>query len=172
MGLADIASGVKVTSEQHDRSVAAIDATDASLADRLAPFADDLPCTAGTAVTLIESYVGGSSVGDSSYAAGLAPVTGAKTLHLLGEPIAPLSPMGRRVVREWIDADCTRAEALELAHASEAEFALAVFVETHEPLAGAREALEPVFMPESAKRPTVTKRDVLAETMSDASELR
>lgn len=172
MGLADIAAEVKVTSEQHDRSIAAIDATEAPLIDRLAPFADDLPCPVEAAVTLIEAYGSGSSVGDSSRAAGLAPVTGAKTLHLLGEPIAPLSPMGRRVVREWIDAECTRAQALELSNASEAEFALAVFVETHDPLPGAREALEPVFMPESAKRSTVTKRDVLAETMSDASELR
>lgn len=171
MGLADIASGVKVTSEQHDQSIAAVDATDAPLSDRLAPFAEDLPCTAAAAVTLVESYVGGSSVGESARVAGLAPVTGAKTLHLLGEPIAPLSPMGRQVVREWIDAECTRAEALELSNASETEFALAVFVETHDPLPGAREALEPVFTPDSAKRPTITKRDVLAETMSDASDL-
>ncbi|RRJ30467.1 DUF7858 family protein [Halocatena pleomorpha] len=172
MGLADIASGVKVTSKQHDRSVAAIDATDTPLSDRLAPFADDLPCTVDAAVTLVESYINGSSVGESSRAAGLAPVTGAKTLHLLGEPIAPLSPMGRRVVREWIDAECTRAEARELSNASEREFALAVFVETHDPLPGVRETIEPVFMPDSATRSTITKRDVLAETMSDADDLR
>lgn len=160
-----------MTSEQNDRSIAAVDATDASLSDRLAPFAGDLPCSVHAAVTLVESYIGGSSVGGCSRVAGLAPVTGAKTLHLLGEPIAPLSPMGRRVVREWIDAEWTRAEALELSNASETEFALAVFIETHDPLAGAREALEPMFTPDSAKHPTVTKRDVLAETMSDAGDL-
>lgn len=171
MGLADIAAGIEVTTEQHDRSITAIDATDTPLTERLASFADDLPCTVGEAVALVETYVGGSSVGESSRAAGLVPVTGAKTLHLLGEPIAPLSPMGRRVVREWINAECTRTEALSLSNASETEFALAVFVETHEPLPGAREALEPVFTPDVARQLTVAKRDVLAETMSDATEL-
>lgn len=169
MGLSDIAAGVEVTTEQRERSVAAVDATDDPLVDRLSAFADDLPCSVEEAATLIETYADGASVGQSSRTAGLAPITGAKTLHLLGEPIAPITPMGRELVREWLSAECTRTDALALSNASEAEFALAAFVETHDPIPGAREAIESVFTPDSS--PTVSKRDALAETMSDTSEL-
>lgn len=169
MGLSDIAAGVEVTTEQCKRSIAAVDATNDSLTDRLAAFADELPCRVEEATTLIEAYADGASVGQSSRTAGLAPITGAKTLHLLGEPIAATTPMDRTLVREWLNAECTRTEALSLSNVGETEFALATFVETHDPIPGAREALESVFALDSS--PTVSKRDALAETMSDTSEL-
>jgi hypothetical protein len=169
MGLSDIAAGVEVTMEQRERGIAAVDATDQSLVERLAAFSDDLPCSPEEATTLVEAYADGASVGQSSRAAGLAPVTGAKTLHLLGEPIAPITPVGRELVRDWLNAECTRIDALSLSGASETEFALAAFIETHDPIPGTREALEGVFSFDS--NPTVSKRDALAETMSDTGEL-
>jgi hypothetical protein len=169
MGLSDIAAGVEVTMEQRERGIAAVDATDQPLVERLSAFSDDLPCSPEEATTLVEAYADGESVGQSSRAAGLAPVTGAKTLHLLGEPIAPITPVGRELVRDWLNAECTRIDALSLSGASETEFALAAFIETHDPIPGSREALEGVFSFNS--NPTVSKRDALAETMSDAGEL-
>lgn len=169
MGLSDIAAGVEVTMEQRDQGIAVVDATDQPLVDRLAAFADSLPCSAEEAATLVEAYADGESVGNSSRAAGLPPVTGAKTLHLLGEPIAPITPVGRELVRDWLNAECTRIDALSLSGASETEFSLATFVETHDPIPGAREALESVFAFDS--NPSVSKRDALAETMSDTGEL-
>lgn len=169
MGLTDIAAGLEVTTKQRERGVATVDATDESLLDRLAEFADELPCTAERAATLVETYANGASIGRSSHAAGIPPVTGAKTVHLLGEPVAPLGPVGRELVRDWLDAECSRADAIALSGANETEFALATFVETHDPLPGAREALEGVFAGEA--NATVTKRDELAETMSDAHDL-
>jgi hypothetical protein len=142
MGLADIAAGVEVTTEQRDRGVATVDRTDASLAERLAAHEDALPCRAGTAATVLEEYAGGASVGAAARAAGMAPVTAAKTLHLLGESVHPLGPTGREVVRDWLAGDLPRTEAVELARATETEFALAAYVETHDPLPAARDAVE------------------------------
>ncbi|PSQ27612.1 hypothetical protein BRD09_08390 [Halobacteriales archaeon SW_10_68_16] len=104
---------------ERDRGVATVDRTDASLAERLAAHEDALPCRAGT-----------------------APVTAAKTLHLLGESVHPLGPTGREVVRDWLAGDLPRTEAVELARATETEFALAAYVETHDPLPAARDAVE------------------------------
>lgn len=170
MGLSEIAAGLEVTAEQRDRGVATVEATDASLEARLADFADDLPCSPAAAATLVEAYADGTSVGDAARAADLAPVTGAKTLHLLGEPIRPLSPVGRDVVRDWLDARLPRTDALALTGAGETEFALAAYVESHDPIDGAREALEGALAP--GGNAAVAKRDALAETMSDATDLR
>ena len=170
MGLADITAGLEVTSEQRARGVATVDATEASLAERLAPFADDLPCSPAEASTVVETYAGGASVGASARAAGLPPMTGAKTLHLLGEAVSPLGPMGREMVRDWLDAELTRADALDFAGASETEFALAAYVETHDALAEAREALEGALSPSGDA--AVEKRELLGETMSGVGELR
>jgi hypothetical protein len=169
MGLSEIAAGVEVTAEQRDCGVAAVDATDEPLPDRLAPFADDLPCAPREAATVVEAYADGSSVGESARAAGLPPVTGAKALHLLGESVCPLGPTGRELVRDWLAADCSRADALALSGASEREFALAAYVETHDPIPGARDALEGALAPDGDA--AVAKRDALSETMSDAGEL-
>lgn len=169
MGLSDIAAGLEVTMEQRDRGIAVIDATDQPLVDRLAEFADRLPCSAEEAATLVETYADGASVGDSSRAAGLPSVTGAKTLHLLGEPIVPIAPVGRELIHDWLNGECTRIDALSLSGVSETEFSLATFIETHDQIPEAREALEGVFTFDS--NPSVSKRDQLAETMSDTGEL-
>jgi len=169
VALDELAAGLEVTTEQRQRGVAVVDRTEADLAARLAPFDADLPCDPAAAATLVEAYAGGRSVGDAARAAGLAPVTGAKALHLLGEPVSPLGPTGREVVRDWLAADLSRAEALELAGASETEFGLAVYVETHDPLAGAREAVADALADE--RDAAVEKRDRLGETMSGVDDL-
>jgi len=89
MALSDIAAGIEVTTEQRDRGVASVDRTDESLADRLAGAAEDLPCDAETAATLVETYAAGESVGDAGQAADVAPITAAKTLHHVGEHVSP-----------------------------------------------------------------------------------
>ncbi len=142
MGLSDIAAGVAVTTEQRERGVATVDDTDASLADRLAPHAEALPCDAQAAAAVIERYAAGGSVGEAAVAGDVPRVTAAKTLHLLGESVSPLGPTGREIVRDWIAGELSRTEALQLSRASPETFALAAYVETHDPLPGARDAVE------------------------------
>lgn len=163
MGLDDIAAGLEVTTEQRDRGVATVDRTEESLADRLAPVAGRLPCEAETAATVVERYAGGGSVGAAGRAAGIAPMDAAKTLHLLGESVCPLGPTGRDVVADYLSGQLPRTEAIELARASETEFALAVYVQTHDPIPEARAAVEDAL--------TVEQRDPLAETRSSATDL-
>jgi len=166
MGLAEIAEGVEVTAEQRDRGVATIDDTDASLAERLDPFADALPCDADAAATVVEVYAEGRAVGAAARVADVAPVTAAKTLHLLGERVSPLGPTGQDVVRDWLGADLSRSEALALTGASEPEFALAAYVETHDPIAEAEEAVADTLASDAGGV------DPLSETMSDVTDLR
>lgn len=170
MGLSDIAEGVEVTEEQRERGVATVDRTDESLSARLEPYAGDLPCSAGEAATLVETYADGTSVGASARAAGIPPTDGAKTLHLLGECVSPVGPMGRDIVGDWLDGRLARTEAMELASLSEQEFALAAYVETHDPIPGACEAVEGELSPDGAA--TVDKRDRLDGTMDGPGELR
>ena len=170
MTLADIADGLEVTTEQRDSGVAAVDATVDDLRESLAEYAVDLPCDAETAATIIESHTSGKSVGDSARAAGVAPMTAAKTLHLLGcEGISPLTPRAHDVIADWLSADLSRCDAVELTGASETEFALATYVETHDPIPGADEVVEGAFALDGDA--AVRKRDALAETMSDAGDL-
>lgn len=169
MSLAGIAEQVGVTTiEQTARDVATIDVTETPLVDRLAPVSVHLPCGSSEAATLIEAYIDGKSIEKSSYAAGIASITGAKTLHLLGEPIAPITPTGRTVVRDWISGECLRTEALALCGASEAEFNLAVFVEMHDPIPEAHGILAGEFERRNAG---VSNREELKETMSSVDEL-
>jgi hypothetical protein len=159
--LSEIAAGLEVTTEQETRGVAAVDDTDASLADRFREFADRLPCTPAAA-TLVTEYAAGASVGTAAREAGVAPVTGAKALHRLGEPVQPLGPTGREVVRDWLDARLSRTEALELAGGDATDFALAVYVETHDPVPGARDAVSSALAVETS--------DPLTETRSGTDE--
>lgn len=69
-------------------------------------------------------------------------MTAAKVLHLLGESVNPLGPTGREVVQDWLAGELSRADAIELVRATETEFALAVYVETHDPIADACAAVE------------------------------
>ena len=173
MTLSDIADGLEVTTEQCDRGVASVDATAdgaGGLRERLADFADDLPCDAASAATIVEGHTAGKSVGDSAHAAGVAPMTAAKTLHLLGcEGVSPLTPEAHRIVGDWLSANLSRAEARQLTGANETEFALATFVETHDPIPGASDLVEGAFAPEGDA--TVQKREALGETMSGIGEL-
>ena len=162
MGLSDIAAGIEVTAEQRERGVASVDDTEADLADRLGAFAAEFPCSAGEAATLVERYAAGASVGAASRTAGLAPATGARTLHRLGEPVCPLSPVERDVVRDFLDARIGRTDAVSLV-GSETEFALGVYCETHDPIPGAVEALEGALAVESA--------DPLVDARSDVGDL-
>lgn len=162
MGLAEIAAGIEVTERQDERGVATVDATDATLAQRLEPFADGLPCSPAAAATVLEEYTGGAAVGAAGRAAGVAPATAAKTLHLLGESVSPAGPTGREIVRDWIAGDLSRTEALELSRLSEAEFALAAYVETHEQIEEACAAVEGVLAARS-----VDDEQPLADAVGD-----
>lgn len=166
MGLSEIAEGVEVTTEQRDRGVATVDDTDADLASQLANDADSLPCDADAAATVVEVYAEGRSIGAAARVAEVPPVTAAKTLHLLGEQVSPVGPTGRDIVRDWLAADLSRTEALELTGVSETEFALAAFVETHDPIPGAQDAVAGMLEPDE------TGTDPLDETRSDVSDLR
>jgi len=170
MGLSDIAADIEVVDEQRERGVATVDRTAAPLSERLAPYAEELPCGAEAAATLVEAYAEGNSVGASARIAGIPETDGAKALHLFGESVSPVGPLGREVVADWLAGELPRTEAVELAGVSERAFALAVYVETHDPIPGAREAVEGTLAPETDA--AVDKREALDETMSDVGELR
>ena len=143
MGLSEIAAGIEVTDEQRTRGVATVDETGADLRDRLAAHADALPCTPAAAAVIVETYRRGTSVGDCAREAGVAPMTAAKALHRCGvDGVSPLGPTARRVVRDWVAGDLSRTEARTLSGADEAAFALAAYVETHEPVPAAQAAVE------------------------------
>ncbi|MEF8800911.1 MAG: hypothetical protein V5A38_03275 [Halolamina sp.] len=134
MTLSEIAAGIEVTAEQERRGVATVDETGKELLDRLRPHTEQLPCTSEAAATVVETHVGGTSIAESAREAGIAPVTAAKALHRCGvSGVTPLSPMARRIVRDWLDGQLPRSEAVELTGATEAEFALGTYIETHEP---------------------------------------
>ena len=156
MGLSDIAAGIEVTEKQDERGVATVDETDHTVAERLTPYEAELPCTATEAATVIEQYTESASVGEAGRAAGVAPTTAAKTLHLLGESVSPVGPMAREIIQDWIDGNLSRSEALELTRVGEETFALAVYVESHEPIEAACRAIEGVL----AARYTTSKRSL------------
>lgn len=171
MGLSDIAAGVVTVEHQEDHGVAVVDRTDVSLEHAIEPFVEALPCDLSAAVTVVEAYTNARSVGDAAAEAGIAPMTAAKTLHLLGfEGLSPLSPLGRDIINDWLDAEVPRGDAVALTDASEAEFALAAYIETHAPLDGATERIQDASS--STADAMVEKRDALADTMSDPTTLR
>jgi hypothetical protein len=165
MGLSELAAGLEVTDQQEERGVVTVDTTDANLTERLAPFAGELPCAPAAAATVLERYAEGASIGAAAHTAGVAPVTAAKTLHLLGESVSPLGPTGRDIVRDWIAGDLSRSEALELARVGETEFALATYVETHDPIEEACVAVAGVL---AADR--LTEESPLADATGDATD--
>lgn len=170
MALSDIAAGIEVTAEQDERGVATVDDTGGALVDRLAARADALPCTPEAAATVVEEHARGASVGDSARAAGVAPMTAAKALHRCGVVgVSPLAPTARRVVRDWLAGEVTRADALALTGGDEAEFALAGYVESHDPVPELVEAAEAALGRERSA--SVEKRDALAGTMSETADL-
>jgi hypothetical protein len=162
--LEEIAAGIEVTAEQVDRGVAAVDGTGADVETRLEPFAEGLPCGVEAAAELVAAYADGASVGAAARRAGLAPTTGAKVLHRLGEPVSPLTPGGRAVVDDFLAARVPRTEAVRLV-GDEADFAIGVYARTHDPLPGASEAVEGLLAP-GPDGP-----DPLAEARSDVDDL-
>ena len=166
MGLDEIAAGVEVVDEQRADGVATVDRTDDPLADRLAPHAEELPCSPAEAAALVDAYAAGKRVGAAARVAGIAPTDGAKALHLFGEAVSPVGPMGREVVADWLAGELPRTEAVELAGVSDREFALAAFVETHDPIDGAMEAVEGALSVDD-----LNKREALGETMDGPGEL-
>ncbi len=169
MGLAEIAAGVEVTAEQRDRGVATVDDAGGDLVDRLRPYADALPCDPDAAAAVVDAYAAGQSIGAAGRVAGVPSVTAAKTLHLLGvDGVCPLSPTQRDILRDWLDARIAHSEARELIGVSESEFQLAAYIETHDPIPGARDAIEPVLGP--AGDAMTAKQQLLAETMSSPDE--
>ena len=170
MALSDIAEGVRSEESQQAREVAVVDRTSGTLEEVLAPHASALPCAVETAAALVEAYRSGASVGEAATAAGIVPATATKVLHRLGfEGLSPLSPLQREICRDWLSGELTRAEARELADAGDRAFALGAYVETHDPIEGAQEAIEDAAAP--ASDAMVEKRDALAETMTDARDL-
>jgi len=142
MGLSEIADGLEVTESQDERGVATVDETDATVSERLEPFADELPCSAATAATILERYTEGAAVDAAARAAGVAPTRAAKTLHLLGESVSPLTPTTREIMQDWLEGRLSRTEAEELTRLGPEEFALAMYVETHDPIEEACAAVE------------------------------
>ena len=169
MGLADIAAGLSTTTEQDERGVASVDATDAGLADALAAFAEDLPCEPAAAAAVAEAYVGGAPVDAAGHDADVPPMTAAKTLHRLGfTGLSPVTATGERVLEDYLAGRASRADARGLLSLSDAEFALATYVATHDPVEGVRGVVDGAL--EDERTATVEKRDALAETMSSADE--
>ncbi|MFB6193972.1 MAG: hypothetical protein ABEI75_02805 [Halobaculum sp.] len=171
MGLSELAAGIEVRAEQDERGVAAVDATDRSLAERFAEAAEQLPCTPEAAATVVRAQTKGVSVERAAREAGVAPITAAKALHRCGvRGVIPVGPTGREVVRDWLAGELSRHEAETLAGCSEAEFALAAYCESHDPVPALEAAVADAFAPDESS--SVAKRDRLAETMSSVSELR
>ena len=143
MTLSDIADGLEVTSRQRDRGVVVADDTDTPLVDRLREYAEELPCTPEATATLVDEYTAGRSIGDAARDAGVSPMTAAKTLHRCGVTgVCPLAPTRRGVVRDWLDGRLARSEAVELAGGDDADFALATYVETHDPVPPVADAVD------------------------------
>lgn len=163
MGLSDIAAGLEVTTEQRDRGVATTDGTGATLADRLAAFEDELPCTPAAAATLADAYAGGASVGRAAAVAELPRTTAAKTLYLLGEPVDPLTPTASHVLEDWLAGEISRSEARRLANVGEREFALGAYVATHEPIDGAESVVADALSP-------TRETDPLSDAVGDADD--
>lgn len=166
MGLSEIAAGIEVTTEQRDRGIATTDDTETSLAERLAPFEERLPCSSSAAATLVDAYVGGASVGRAAAVADVPKTTAAKALYLLGEPIDPLAPTARRILEDWLAGELSRTEAKTLADVGESEFALGAYLATHEPIEGAETAVA-----EMAPESLSTTEDPLSDARSDLGDL-
>jgi DNA-binding MurR/RpiR family transcriptional regulator len=171
MELSDIAAGIEVHDRQRDPGVPTVDATGDDLLARLDTHDEALPCTPEAAANVLETYAGGTSVGDCARDAGVSPMTAAKLLHRCGVAgLSPLTPTAREVLRDWLAGDLSRTEAVELVGADEADVALATYIETHDAVPELADAVAGILEPESSA--TVAKRDALAETMSSVGDLR
>lgn len=171
MALEDIAAMVgTTTTQQHDTGVATVDETGRSLSDRLGAYRNELPCEPDAAATVFRTHRRGTPITETARIANIAPVTAAKTLHKLGvDGVCPLAPTAREIVRDWLQGKLTRADAIALTGGSEVEFALASYVETHDPLEEAE------TLTSGGRGPTgdamVEKRDNLYDAVGDGPDL-
>ena len=90
--------------------------------------------------------------------------TAAKALYLLGEPVDPLPPTARQVVDDWLAGDISRTDARTLAGVGESEFALGIYVATHEPIPEAESVVADALAVEA-------DADPLFDARSDVSDL-
>ena len=170
MGLKDIAKGVEVVESQERREVAVLDGASESLAEWLSGVAAELPCSTARAAALARSYADGASVERASEVADVTPTVAAKTLHLLGfERVVDVDPADRRTVRRWIDGDVDRTDVQRRCGLDEKTFALAVFVETRDPVRGGRGVVESACTDSAA---SAGPNRALRETMSDPTDLQ
>lgn len=171
MALEDIAASVgTTTTRQYDNGVATVDETSRSLSDRLGAYRDELPCEPDAAATVLRTHRRGTPIAESAHLANIAPVTAAKALHRLGvEGVCPLAPTAREIVRDWLHGELTRADAVALTGGSDAEFSLASYVETHDPIEEAQ-----TLVAECREGPgdaMVEKRDHLRDAVGDGLDL-
>lgn len=164
MGLSEIAADLTITESQEPTGVAVVDETATDLESGLEQFAGELPRTPAMAADVIEAYVGGAPVDEAGRQAGVPPMTAAKILHLVGfDGLTPLTPTGNKILDDWLGARLSRSEAIELTSATPAEFELATYMATTEPIPGAREVVESTVDAALASDP-------LADTRSDATD--
>ncbi len=163
MTLSEIAAGLEVTTEQHDRGIATGDETGAELDERLAAFESQLPCSAAEAAELIEAYTEGAAIGRAAAVASVPKTTAAKALYLLGEPIDPLTPTAKRVLEDWLAGELSRTEAKTLAGVGDDEFALGTYVATHDSIEGAESIV--------AGAVSISDEDPLFDARSDLGDL-
>ncbi|SMO59828.1 DUF7858 family protein [Halorubrum cibi] len=173
MTLSEIAEGLEVTVGQRDRGVAVADDTETPLADRLREHAEKLPCTPEATATLVDAYTAGRSVGDAAADAGVAPMTAAKTLHRCGvSGVCPLAPTRRGVVRDWLDGRLARSEAVTLAGGDDADFALATYVETHDPVPAVADVVAAKLAGSSTLGSGLGADDPLGDALGSPDDLR
>jgi|GEM_PF-423496 len=171
MALADIAEGIRSVEKQQHRDVAVVDAAGTSLADRLETCASDLPCSPPEAASLARQFAGGAPVERCAETVGVTRTVAVKTLHLLGfSGVVTVDRDDRTVVRRWIDGEIDRTTVRRRTGLDESTFALAVYVETHEPLAAAQAVLDPARTTTDGD-PTDQQR-ALQETMSDPTDFQ
>jgi hypothetical protein len=136
MTLSDIAADLMIEESQQDRQITYVDETSNTLFDRLREHESALPTTAEAAQTIVETYQEGACVGETATAAGVAPITAAKLLHRCGiAGVSTLTPTGRQIITDWIHGKLSRTQARQLSGADDQTLALAVYIETHEPIA-------------------------------------
>ncbi len=173
MTLSDIAAGLEVTTVQRDRGVVVADDTETPLVDRLRAHENALPCTAAATATLVDAYTAGRSVADTAEEAGVTPMTAAKALHRCGvDGVCPLAPTRRGVVRDWLDGRISRREAVALTGGDGADFALAAYMETHDPIPAAANAVEAAVAGSSPLGGALGSTDPLGDAVGSPDDLR
>ena len=173
MTLSDIAAGLELTTAQRDRGVVVADDTKTPLVDRLREHEDSLPCTAAATATLVDAYTAGRSVADTAEEAGVTPMTAAKALHRCGvDGVCPLAPTRRGIVRDWLDGRISRREAVALTGGDRTDFALATYIETHEPVPEAANAVDAAIVGSSPLGGALGSTDPLGDAVGSPDDLQ